>query len=501
MMKKGIEMQLNVRPIYVGLQHKYFFEGPCRMDITENLTPEADAMITAQFAHGFFQQSKDILGKEKGIYLMEEIYAERDCDFLSKEDFFEVVMKEYEKVDLYLVGCHIARGDLIVELAQRTGKPIMIMPGTPGSATRYVSALRARNYEAYGAMTWKDGIRRMHALRLRKVIANTHILQVVRHDSTSEISSNSFLSPNEVTMKLGTKFRGISLHELLDQTAPTDPMINHCTPGRRGVNPTEEDMEEIKRITDDLCEGACEVGMQKEKVEISVRLWYTVQKLLDMYDCNAFVMPCPDFCATCRANEENMTPCLTHSLNNELGIPSSCEFDPIATLSMQLLQSASNCATFMGEVNPIEYTRNDAKEVLDKLDNHDNLFTIFHSVGNRKMRGYDKENSAYALEPFAYSGWGATMRYNFSEDIGQEITMCRFSPDCRKLLIGKGVVEGGARYLDKNCSLTMVFRVKDSKEFYNRQLDFGSHVPLTYGDYTEELKMFAELVGLEPVMV
>lgn len=501
MITKGIDIQLNVRPLYVGLQHKYFFEGPCRMDITENLTPEADAMINAQFSQGFFDISKKKLGQERGIHLLDPIYAERTCDFLTKEAFFEEAMKDYEKVDLFLVGCHIARGDLIVELAQRTGKPIMIMPGTPGSATRYVSALRARKYEAYGALSWEDGIRRMHALRLRKVIANTHILQAVRHDSTSEISSNSFLSPNEVTMKLGTKFRGISMHELLDQTAPGDPMNNHCTPGRKGENPTEEDMEKIRKITDELCEGADEVGMEKDKVETSVRLWYTVQKLLDLHDCNAFVMPCPDFCASCRAMKETMTPCLTHSLNNELGIPSSCEYDPIATLSMQLLSSASGCSCFMGEVNPIEYTADDAKEALSKIDDHKNLMTIFHSVGNRKMHGLDQPDRAYAIEPFAYSGWGATMRYDFSQDIGQAITMCRFSPDCKKLFIGRGIVEGGARYLNKNCSLTMVFRVNDSKDFYYHQLDFGSHVPLTYGDYADELKMFAETVGLEAVMV
>lgn len=29
MIKKGIEIKLNVQPIYIGLVHKYFFEGPC----------------------------------------------------------------------------------------------------------------------------------------------------------------------------------------------------------------------------------------------------------------------------------------------------------------------------------------------------------------------------------------------------------------------------------------------------------------------------------------
>ena len=56
-----------------------------------------------------------------------------------------------------------------------------------------------------------------------------------------------------------SRFRGISMHKLLDQTVPGEPMENHCTPGRKGENPTEEDMAEIKRITDELCAGTCEI--------------------------------------------------------------------------------------------------------------------------------------------------------------------------------------------------------------------------------------------------
>ena len=33
-------------------------------------------------------------------------------------------------------------------------------------------------------------------------------------------------------------------------------MSNHTTPGRMGLNPTEEEMKEIEKITDDLIAGA-----------------------------------------------------------------------------------------------------------------------------------------------------------------------------------------------------------------------------------------------------
>lgn len=49
MIKKGIEIALNVRPIYIGLVHQYVFEGPCRFGKGEELTPEYDMMANAQF--------------------------------------------------------------------------------------------------------------------------------------------------------------------------------------------------------------------------------------------------------------------------------------------------------------------------------------------------------------------------------------------------------------------------------------------------------------------
>lgn len=507
MIKKGIEIALNVRPIYIGLVHQYVFEGPCRFGKGEELTPEYDMMANAQFNKDFQEECKKHLEGQRGINLMEPIYVERHCDLLTKEAFFEEMTKDLEQVDLFLVGLEIARGDLVVELAQRTKKPVMIVPENCCMIGDCVPAMRVRCLEAYGHYCWEDAAKQMQALRLRKVMAHTNVLQVVRFNSNNAIASDAtFYSENEVTRLLGTKFRGINLHELIDQFVPGDPMANHCTPGRMGVNPTAEDMKEIERITDELLAGACEVGMEKDKLMVSVRMWYTVMKMLELYDCNAFVAPCPDSCATRRMNEEQFTFCLTHSLNNEIGIPSACEYDVGALLSMQVLNSVSGCAAYMGNTNPLMYEngvaqprRSVSEEDLKDIKNEPNLCFTFHSTPNRKLHGYDKPNTEYGIQPFAYSGWGATLRHDFNKDKGQVITMCRFAPDCKKLFVAKGVIMGGTSFHEMNCNLTVIFQVKDSKDFFEKQINFGNHIPLTYGDYTEEIKLFAKSVGMEVV--
>ena len=518
MIKKGIEIKLNVRPIYIGLVHKYFFEGPCRMAPTEQLTPEFEAMVQPMMGQGSFEDVKNHLKDESQICLMEPIYIERDDEMTTPEWMFEEMIKDNDQVDLYLfTAVQMVRGDLITEIADRTNKPIMIQPENCCMFARTISHVRSHGKEGYAPLYWDEAIKTMHALRLRKVMAHSNLLQVVRMGEVagSDITSNAFYNQREVTRILGTKFRAVNLHEVLDQFQPGDPMNNHTTPGRMGLNPTDEEMKEIEKITDELIAGADLVNMDKEDLMISVRMWYVVQKFLDKHDCNMFVAPCPQFCATRRANEEKVTFCLTHSLNNEIGIPSACEADAIAALSKQLLISASGCASFMGETNSFLYygdgtarapfspltqdglPNEEWKE--GGLDKVENLYFSFHSVPNRKFHGIDGPNSSYTIQPFAYTGWGATIRNNFNEDKGQAITLCRLSPDCKKIFIAKGTIMGGAYQNIPNCTHTVIFQVKDHKDFHDKQLDFGTHVPLVYGDHTEVLKIFAKSVGLEIV--
>ncbi|MCD7864955.1 MAG: hypothetical protein LUG54_02860 [Clostridiales bacterium] len=58
MIQKGIDIKLNIRPIYLGLVHKYYYEGPCRFNPTEQCTPEFEEMWGAQMAQFFDMDMK-----------------------------------------------------------------------------------------------------------------------------------------------------------------------------------------------------------------------------------------------------------------------------------------------------------------------------------------------------------------------------------------------------------------------------------------------------------
>lgn len=504
--KKGIEIKLNIRPIFIGFIHLHVFEGPCRFGRGDELTEEYDRMTHQELYKSFRESVQENLS-DPSFNLMDPIYVERYEDFISKEQLFDDMAKDIAEVDVALFFVGIARHEVVVEFAQRYGIPVAIAPGICCATAETISALRVRDLEGYGYLDWNDAVRHLKALRVRKVLKNTSVLLAPRLNSTSSVANgSSFVSLSQVTQAFGTRFRYINAHELLDQTRISDPLANYTRPGFASYNINADDMVEIEHLTDELIGEAAECAMSREHILGSARAYYAVKKLLDAYDCNAFTMPCPDVCATRRLNEEKVTFCLTHSLNNELGIPSACDYDIGALLSMQVLMNFSGGAAYMGNTASIPYRDGIAQPYrvvtakhLENIKSVPNLYCTFHSAPNRKLAGFDKPAGAYGIQPFAHSGFGATIRYDFAQDNGQTITMGRFSPDCKKFFIAKGIIKGGGGTDIPNCTLSVIFQVTDQRDFFYKQINFGNHIPLVYGDYVDDLALFAEAMKLEPV--
>jgi hypothetical protein len=72
----------------------------------------------------------------------------------------------------------------------------------------------------------------------------------------------------------------------------------------------------------------------------------------------------------------------------------------------------------------------------------ENLVYIFHAVPTRYMEGRDKAPASYGIQSFTYSGWGATMRHNYDQDINKEITFLRVDPTATKMLATKAKIVG-----------------------------------------------------------
>jgi hypothetical protein len=510
--RRTLDVKLNVKPVFVALYHDYVFEGPCRFGSGAELTRDSDQKLNQKIYANFLADIATYVADE--VNLLEPVFIERNEEFSVTDEMLARAAGQVEEVDIYLFG-QAGRGfDLIIEFAQRYKKPVMFAEN-PLHITCTAAPILARGLEAYPAMNWEDTAEKLKLLRVRKALQQTKVLLAPRGNSNISLSAlDSFLSLEKVTDILGVKFRYVDLHELLDQTRLTPADSNPNTPGIRGLNPTDTEMKEINALTDRTMADAVECDMTREGVQRSVMAYATVKKFLQHNECNAFSMPCPDACATRRMNEEKITPCFIHSMLNEDGVPSACEYDIPALLSMVILMNLANAAPYMGNTFPTPlkngkrtnlrpvFFRADQSQQKDipELGDKDNVMLTFHSVPNRKMKGFDSPAESYALRAFARDAeFGATIRYDFKKDIGQTISMCRIDPTCSKLFVARGKIVGGVGYSDKNCSEGVFFTVENDKDFFNKQVFFGNHIPLVYGDYFDSLQEFGQLLGLDVV--
>ena len=329
------------------------------------------------------------------------------------------------------------------------------------------------------------------------------LLAIARMNSNNAPAMiDAFVSLNEVTEKLGTKFVYYNIHEFFDQTRNVPAGSNPTAPGKNEPNINAADETAIGEMVEDLMGGAKECDMKREDIYPSVKTHYLINKLLEKTECNAFTAPCFDVCATRRFNEERFTFCLNHSLNNESAIPSSCEYDIPALLSMVMLSNMARCPAYMGNTIPNAnrldvMDRFDEPVVAEKLKDMDNLVLTWHSVPNRKLKGYDTRTAPYSIRSFAYSGWGATIRYDFDQDEGQTVTMCRIDPTCSKLFVARGTIVCGIGYDKQNCTAGVFFQVEDSDDFFEKISVVGNHNPLIYGDYFDQMVKLGKTLGFE----
>ena len=501
---KSVDVVLNVRPVYVALIHQYAYEGPCRFGPPEALTKEFDEMHQPEIFKAWSTGCRLGLGAAPGVNIMEPIYVEMTDEFFCNEENLEKLTIDMEKTDLYIFNgmrCECIAKDF----AMKYKKPISCM-GVFG-ATILNSALSARGYEVYAFLDIPDGVRLLNALRARKAMRNTRVLAVTRNNSHYSMGAqDAFLSNEEATKRLGTQFTYFSVHEFLDMLHVNENSDNHTLPGRTVYNLTDQDMVEVNKEVDELMDGTNDITMKREYIVNSVKSTYLAKKLMKHFGCNAFTAPCPDACATRRLNQEQFTYCLTHSLLNEQGIASACEYDLIGLMAINALANLTGKAPYMGNTQPCLYHNGKLQDefigisYIPEMNETPNIYHTAHATPNRKMHGFNAPSSTYAIRPFTHSGWGATIRIDFNQFKGEEVTCMRFNPDCNKIIVATGKCVGGFGYDLTGCTEGMYFEVNDKYGYFHKQSEFGLHMPIVFGNHLEDVKTLGKVLGMEVVI-
>lgn len=502
--KKCTEVQLNVQLVYIALIHEYPYEGPCRFGPWETLTTEFDEMNQAEIFKAWSGGYGGALAGQPGIHLLEPLYIKMSDEFFITAQEEQRMIDRIPEADIFIFTGMRGEG-IAKEFAMRHHVPIAY-EGMFGS-TVLNSVLHNRGYESYAILDIPDAMRLLRALRARKALRTVKVLAVNRNNSqTSMGAQDAFLSNDEAMKRLGVRFNYFSFHEFMDMMHVNEHGNNPSLPGREVYNLTDEDVAEAEKWTDELIAGAAETTMDRGYIVNSVKATMLIRKLCEHFGCNAFTAVCPDGCATRRMNQEQFTFCFSHSLLNEKGIPSGCEYDLLGTLSIATLAALTGKAPYQGNTQPVVWYGNRIEGefagigYIPDMERTQNIYYSGHATPNRLMHGYDTEKSAYALRPFTNSGWGATMRIDFEQYRGETITLMRYNAQCSRIMVAKGTCLGGFGYNATGCTEGIYFEVEDKYDYFHKQAEFGLHMPLVFGDHVEDVKMLGKVLGMEVVV-
>jgi len=471
--QKPIDVRLTVKPVFPVLIHNGSYEGPCRTGNKNVLNPGRERAKSKKLFDEFRKEVKENLTSE--VNVLEPVYIEYGDDWIIGEKEFKKLEADLEEADLYLVdkGAGLAQF-VAVKIGERYKKPVA-MVGEESDLNLLmgcdaVSHLRAKNLEGYVLLNYSELNHLIFLLQIRKSIKKTKILRVT--EKKFDNVNGNFLDLEKFKMKFGIDYKDVSISELVEE-----------------MDKIAQDNAQHKRaeeITDKLIKGAQRVHMKREYIISSVNFYLAVKNLMEEYKCNAFTANCFELCPDRRASSQRKAvPCLTHTLLKDEGIPSACEGDINVLLTIMFLMYISKKSVYMGNIFMI--------------NREENIMAVLHDVPGIKMKGLTLPDLPYEIRNFTYEGWGVTVRYDFSQDRGEKVTIARFNPSGDKILVTKGKITGCEGFNNIGCSLRALIEVPDITGFFRKTANFGNHSAVVYGDYIQELRELGDLMNFEVV--
>ncbi len=461
---KPKDVKIYVKPVFVNLVHSAAYEGPCRVGDKTKMEPEEERRGGERAFNRFVKEIESNITPE--ATLLTPVKLEWTDNWVLSDQELGKLDSDISKVDLFLVSGGLSQYPA-TRIAERYGKPIvMIGPVVTVDVSAY---LRSRGLEGYAPMDFDEFNHLVSLMRVRKAISSTRILIATEGDIIPLGVVSTIWNLDELSRRYGVQHMTIPSRAIFD----------------RMENPKGKEAETAERMTDRLIERAQEVHMEREGILPSVRFYVAARAVMDEMECNAFSIPCFEICAKRIAEETKVTFCLTHTMMKDEGLPSACEGDLNVLMSMAILMYLSASSSYMGNSRI--------------LDREENILALNHDVPGLRMKGFDEVDSEFEMRSFTVGGWGATIRYDFSRDIGEPVTLARFDPDARRLLVAEGRICGGNGFDRIGCTLSAHVRVDDVGDLFHKEQDFGHHLAMVYGHHLDDLRSLSEIMGFEVV--
>ncbi len=473
---RPIDVKVNIKPICSSRVHLEAYEGPCRWgeagepeDIGERaawdhgrpldaLTREAELEDAKQSCDRFVRSIEENLTDE-GHMLDPAFITFHEGDVISDADW-KKLEADLDQTDVFLITYRVPG-------IEKYKKPVMML-GEGITNVDIAAYMRSLGLEGYAPYDWEELNQLVRLLQVRKAVQHTRLLVVSDRADQLPYGVYSVCSLESMKTRFGMDSTVVSYEEFFNEM----PRISGDS----------REKSAIENLTRSLVNNARNVHMDQNYIRNDVTFYRTVRRLMEKYGCSAFTIRCFELCGSRIPARKNFVPCLTHSLLKDAGVPSGCEGDTNALLAMMIAMYVSKKSAYMG--NPT-------------FDREKDIVRIHHDVPGLKMRGFQTPDLEYELRSFTSGGWGTTVRYDFSLDAGQTVTLARFDPTAAKLLISAGIIIEGFGVNKVGCSMGVHIKVPNAADFFEKQKITGHHLAMVYSDITGELKAAGEIMNFE----
>jgi hypothetical protein len=460
--------KIRIKIINDGIIHEGAWEGSCRTGDLEDLTREVE---TEKLQVRMEKLKETIATKKmpKELEILEpvtmSIIVERgNPEIMLPEGQLEKLAKDNNKTDLYVAGDPF----VAYKVAARYRKPVCIMHPS-GARMDGPAGIRTLGLEGYYAANWEELFELIRLMFVRKAFKNTKLLNVTNFPDRYPYGVHGTPNLDNVKARYGMDYHFMDYDEFfgyMDEVEKDTKMIDIAD-----------------RMAGILLKNALSSNMTRENIAKSIIFYLTAATMMQKQGCNAFTIECFELCSSLNTWNRKFTPCLTHALLKDSGIPSSCEGDINALLAMMIEMYLSNKAIYMG--NPY-------------VDIVNNKLRIGHSVASLKMAGYNQEPTPYHIHSFMHAGYGATLRHCFADNAGEMATVGRFDPTATKMLVTLGKITGG-RGTDSGfgCSNGVDMEIPNGRAFRKASENYGHHLAFVYGNYIRQIEDLSELMKFE----
>lgn len=344
-----------------------------------------------------------------------------------------------------------------IERLLRWPGPVIGFSGrnTPAFALYALGEERYIRNDLFIALDFEDIHRVLRCLRVRKRLSRTRSVLFGMPPSWY-LRWYAFPDLEVLRRKTGTEFIPVEVRELVDRVKKADPERAHAM------------ADQWQRSAKDT------VGPSKEEILQAAAVYITMDEILTSHGAAAMAVNCLEFTQSRKFRGEITNPCMAMTYLRDRGVPSACEMDVPAMMTMLLLGYLDNKPTFLGNIV--------------RADPDENTIKLSHCILPTRMNGLDQEPFPYILRDF-HGSEGVTAFTEIPQGI--QVTLARAQRNLDRVTAVRGEI------LDCRdtvfCRNTLTIQISDVRSFVEQAE--GNHHVLVFGDYLKELTILGDLLG------